>query len=179
MLRCACCNGSAEPHKVVNCCICAKAYKIECVDISNAEARKIHQRTGLSWSCKNCAKIGNDLNSLKALVVSLQEDIRVIKERSVCPNSSLMETERIIQEVAERDKRKTNIVVFGAKESVCRTNAEQLNMDVDFVNGMLSDMKIEETINKVIRLGKFDNTNQHRCRPLKFSLSSETAVFVL
>lgn len=178
-----CCGRNANSCKIVNCCFCRKSYKIECVDLTNAEARKIHQKSGLSWSCKNCAKIGSDINSLKAVIVALQEEIKVLKlsvstvPPSTAASASLFQTEKVIQEVSERNKRKCNIIIYGRSELINKNKTEQSEADTVFVKDVLTALNIGDLgYLKPIRLGKYDPTKQDRRRPIKITLSSEEDV---
>lgn len=36
----------AEAHMTVNCSVCKKCFRIECVDVMKVEGRKIHQNRG-------------------------------------------------------------------------------------------------------------------------------------
>ncbi|KAJ3661930.1 hypothetical protein Zmor_006303 [Zophobas morio] len=184
MNLCTCCGKSAEPHKIVNCCICSKSYKIDCVDVTNTEARKIHQKSGLSWTCKMCAQLGNDINGLKAAIVALQDEIKILKTQVSTPvqstTFSLIETEKIVNEVSERERRKNNVIIYGCTEGKCKTNAEQLNVDTVFVKDMLSSLGINDTDNlKISRLGKFDATKDDRRRPIRVTLHSENSVMLV
>ena len=69
-----------------------------------------------------------NITDLKKVIVELQNDIKTLKSSVLdqqSPNSpaSLLETEKIIQEVAEREKRKCN---YGCKEDKVKANKEQI-----------------------------------------------------
>ncbi|GJQ77841.1 hypothetical protein Trydic_g16096 [Trypoxylus dichotomus] len=152
MIPCTCCNDSVTPHKIVNCFLCDKPYKTDCVDIFNAEARKIPQRVGLTWTCKPCANIGSILNNLETAIVSLREDIKLLKESFPNPRaSSLLDVEKVVQEVSEHEKRKYNIIIFGAKESICSSSKDQLVANVNFVKQIYTTLQIDEKEIKPIR----------------------------
>lgn len=180
MLNCTCCKKPSESHKTVNCFICSKPYKIDCVNVSSAEARKIHSGTGFSWTCKDCSKYGNDLAGLKAVISGLQDEVRALKnsilDSPASTSSTLIETEKIIQEINERSKRKNNIVIFGSNETQCGTNAEQLGVDRALVTEICSVAQVFDENLKLSRLGKFDPTSVDSRRPIKVSFTSEVHV---
>ncbi|KAJ3641612.1 hypothetical protein Zmor_028109 [Zophobas morio] len=181
MNTCTCCGKNAEPHKMVSCCISSKSFKIECVDVSNTEARKIHQKSGLSWTCKCCSQVGNDINELKEVTVALQNEIKLLKSaistRSQSPTNSLLDIEKIIQEISEREKRKCNIIIYGNNEENNTSKDEQSAVDTVFVKDVLSSLSVTDNDNiKPIRLGKFDATKTDRRRPIKIILPSENSV---
>ncbi|KAJ3659810.1 hypothetical protein Zmor_011478 [Zophobas morio] len=175
-VNCSCCGAIAEVHKTVNCCICDKAFKIECVNISAAEARKIHTKhSGLNYTCKNCVQLGNNITDLKKVIVELQNDIKTLKSIVLdqqSPNSpaSLLEAEKIVQEVAEREKRKCNIIIYGCKEDNVKSNKEQIQLDETVVPKILSTLNVNEEQISFFRLGRFDGSKEIRCRPIKVIL---------
>lgn len=183
MPTCVCCGTTDQSHKFVNCCVCNKPFKIECVDVSSSEARKIHMKSGITWTCKSCIQMGSDLNSLKSAIVSLQNEIKVLKQSvSGFTNSkapSLVDTETIIQEIYDRERRKNSVVIFGSTEATCNTNNEQLALDKTVVLDMCSAVQIDTTNMKLSRLGRFDSAAANRCRPIKVSFSSESAVHTI
>lgn len=183
MPSCSCCEVVDETHKIIDCCICKKRYRIDCVKVSPSEARKIHLNTGFSWTCKNCLQFGNDLNSVKSIIVSLQDEIKSLKQslldfQSTSSNPpSLLDTEKVIQEIADRDRRKVNLMVYGSKESCeSKTNKDQISLDVNLANNICSTLGVNDPTVKVFRLGKFDPTNSNRRRPIKISFASESVV---
>lgn len=180
MPACACCRAVVEAHKVVDCCVCSKNFNIDCVKITTAEARRIHLKTGITWTCKNCLQLGNDLNSLKSVIVSLQDEIRVLKETVLTSppsaSTSLLETEKVIQEIADRERRKTNIMIFRCKEARCENIKEQIDLDTSLVNDICATIQISATVSKVLRLGKYDSSKTSNARPIKVVFSNESSV---
>lgn len=180
-IKCSCCGRADEPHRVVVCKLCKKNFKIGCVDISNAEARKIHSgASGLSWCCSSCLDVGNDLDSLKAIIIGLQEEIRTLKSSlqrpAISSSASLIDLESVVQEVAERERRKCNVIVYGFKESTCKSNAEQIDMDSVETEELLLRTGVKDANVQLTRLGKFDPSNTTRCRPLRIGFSSDSHV---
>lgn len=180
MYSCECCGRAGEDHLMVSCCICNKMYKIDCVDLSKSEARKIHSRSGLTWTCKSCSKIGSDLNSLKAAIVALQNEIVELKTAGglsgrTASTLTLLDHEKVIQEITERQKRSCNIIIYGCKENVADTKDEQIRKDTGFVGELLASMGVQGAELVPIRLGKFE-TRDAKIRPIKIKLASESTV---
>ncbi|KAJ3655952.1 hypothetical protein Zmor_015059 [Zophobas morio] len=174
--KCTC--KVAEEHKLVCCCVCKKSFKIECVGLSTAEARKIHAGDGLTWSCNNCRKLGNDINSLKAVIISLQEQISTFQS-AVTPSrlTELMSIEKSVYEFEERQKRANNLMVFGIKEGENLVKKEQTEKDVIFLKNMFSTVGVSVCENEIspMRCGKYDQ-GASLCRPVKVKLSSPDVV---
>ena len=134
-------------------------------------------------SCKYCIELGSDLNALKSAIVLLQDEINVLKttisttqNKASRDDNSLLEIEKVIQEISEREKRKSNIMIYGCKEDTVNSNKDQHILDADKVSQILSTLDIAETEYSLFRLGKFDSTNVNRCRPLKICFSGLTTV---
>lgn len=183
MAVCSCCSTTVEDHRTVNCCVCGKVFNISCVDVSAAEARKIHANSGLTWSCEGCSRLGSDLNGLKKAIVSLQEEIKILKNKLdiAPPQSSLsaIDMERVIGEISDRERRKCNVIVFGCKETAAESNREQNQYDQQMVKEILSTLGVRDVEPKSIRLGKYDVTKVDSCRPIKVTLPSELTVFTI
>nr|CAH7724968.1 unnamed protein product [Callosobruchus chinensis] len=60
--------------------------------------------------------MGNDINALKAAILSLQTEVRAISSGDKDMTLSDMQFEQVVQEVFERQNRRNNIIVFGLKE---------------------------------------------------------------
>lgn len=179
-MNCACCGSVIKDDVFINCCICNKSFKTSCVKLSRIETAKINSNTGLSWTCADCGKFGNDLNGLKAAIIALQDDIKILKAASISdtPNT-LVNTEEIIQEVIERDRRKTNVMVFGVSEAVNLSRAEQRSADTEVLRNIFGsiDFRIGDLI--PLRLGKYDPSKISPKRPIKLCFSSEGDVVAL
>ena len=173
MNTCKCCGKSDEPHRLVNCCVCGAAYKITCVDITSSEARKIKQNAGFFWSCINCKGVGADLNGLKATIKLLQEEVAhlrsSINSQSGGESLSLIETEKMVQEVIERGKRANNVIVFGSKEVENSTKQQQKDVDAEFLRDLFSELGVDQHDIEYQRLGKYDPTRV-LSRPIKVKL---------
>lgn len=180
--KCVCCGKTDESHKMVICNVCKKSFKIDCVDVSTAEARRIHSKSsGLTWSCTGCSKMGDDLCSLKAAIIALQDEIKVLKTVSQQPppgpTLSAIDIEKIVQEVRDRENRRTNIIIYGAKEdAACQSSKEQVDRDVALVGELLVDAGLGNEEFRLLRLGKFTNATSERIRPIKVTFSSESCV---
>lgn len=179
MGRCNCCGSVIKDDGFINCCICSKSFKLACVNLNTSDLGKINSDCGLTWSCRSCAKFNRDLISLKSLVLSLQEDIKSLKS---CPvtqpksNNSLMESEVIIREVMEREKRKNNIIVFGVEERNCGSSKELVEADTNIIKDIFTSFDVGVDGFKPVRLGKYDPSKSNRKRPIKVSLPSDDLV---
>lgn len=181
MSSCSCCDKPAQSHRLVGCCVCGKRFSIDCIDVSAAEARKINAKSGLFWSCKNCAVMAGELNSLRSIVLRLEAEISALKSSqavAIHPGQSLLDSEAIVQEVSERERRKCNLMVYGYDEGDVSSKVERVEVDTLMVSDLFRDLGVEQYVPSVepIRIGRYDPTRAKRSRPIKLCLPSESAV---
>lgn len=180
-VACACCRKMCESHRVVACGVCSKSFGIDCVDITPAEARKIHAQSGLSWHCSGCASFGSELSGLKAMVAKLQDNIEQLTKLVQSPSLQLdslppAATETIIQEIMERTKRSTNCIVFGAREDSSLSGDARADRDAVLVRSLLNAVEVEDAPVKILRLGRLDTTSEQSSRPIKIIMPSDLSV---
>lgn len=178
---CSCCNKTVEDHRFVKCTVCDKQFNIDCVNVSATDARKFRTNPSYIYHCNTCAGLGNDLVSLRKAIVSLQDEIKLLKN-SLCDSPpqtsfSALDMEKVIQEISNREKRKRNIIVFGCKETASDSSREQNQLDQQVVRDVFTTMGVDGGEMKLMRLGKFDPTKEDRCRPIRVTLPSESVVF--
>ncbi|KAJ8952078.1 hypothetical protein NQ318_010988 [Aromia moschata] len=113
-------------------------------------------------------------------LAQLKEEIREIKEYKVSDisNVSTMEFEYILNEMQERQKRMSNIIITNIREPALTNFRERKEQNIQAIRNILRPIGIEETIPlNVFRLGKYEE-NKHR--PLKVMFTSnEQAITVL
>lgn len=171
---CKCCNQLYDNLLFVTCCICKEKYKNTCVDITSNELRILNSQKGYDWTCSKCRVIGNDLKELKALIISLQNDIKQLKAGNVqLETNPDADFEDILMEISDRQKRKNNIILFNVPEQdQSKPVTEQRESDKQEVMDILSivDPSALEANVKPIRLGVF---SESRTRPIKLSFQNE------
>nr|CAI5862346.1 unnamed protein product [Callosobruchus analis] len=125
-ILCFCCSKSGDDSKFVNCYICKNDYYYTCADISLSDVRTIKNRVNINFTCKNCNDIGSTFADLKAVVQSLQEEIRNLKaaKTEVIPPIESIDFEQVVQEVSDRNARKRNLIIYGMKEGA-KLNSRQ------------------------------------------------------
>lgn len=180
MSICSCCNKTVEDNRTIKCTVCDKLYNIECVGVSATDGRKFRTNPCYNYNCNSCAELGNTLGSLMKAIAALQDEIKLLKNslRDSPPqtsNVSALDMERIIQEIADREKRKCNIIIFGYKETAGESS-EQNQLDQKMVQDVFSTLGIDGGDMKLLRLGKFDPTKEDSCRPVRVTLPSESVV---
>ncbi|KAK9667488.1 hypothetical protein QE152_g41335 [Popillia japonica] len=116
---------------------------------------------GLSWSCAECASLGNSINELKAAILDLRRDIQarntdglndtevenLLQELTARNTDGLNDTEveNLLQELTDRFERRQNIVIFKLDEIESQNKRERNEHDLSSVFSSL--MKLNPRIN--------------------------------
>lgn len=172
---CFCCKISTEPNKLITCCVCQNKFKYSCAGLSLSEVKTL-SKTGISWTCPNCNEFGQNINELKAILLDLKNEVAALKAENnkLVGKSSLDDIafEEVVHEVAERQRRKKNIIIYGLKESTDKNTYKEDDKlaTIEILNHLLADQDFS-FINP-IRLGKYvSDTNKKR--PIKVTLQDE------
>lgn len=176
---CKCCNKIYDEHKMLVCCICQFSYYHQCLDLSISEVRAVKSKKVLKFTCDKCANITDVVAELKSAISSLQEEIRMIRKPSEEKQDDTFKFEEVVREVQERERRKCNLMIFGAEEVRSVGNAGERSREEkirigEILNYLESDLDISEC--SLVRLGKYD-PNGAKPRPIKIKLKSETEVY--
>ena len=178
MNQCACCGKRTADEPCVNCCVCKKVFLPTCVDLSRAEVRRINSNKGLFWTCKNCVSFGNDLEALKSVIYSLQQDVKNLKSAQELANGNahanpLLATEEIIQEIQDRNRRRNNIIVHGVVEGEFPSKEQQVEADRTVLSGVFEAVGVNVGDYRVARLGRYDPDRVGSKRPIKVTFGEE------
>lgn len=180
MVVCVCCNTETDAHRVIICSVCKRSFNIDCVSVASSLVRQIRPDSGFTWHCKNCKDLNADLNMLKSIIMDLRQEVIALKEgikSTTQSTDSLLGMERIVQEVAEREKRKTNVIIYGVDESSqSASRRDQHELDVASVADILTFLGASSDGISPTRLGKYDSSREISKRPIKVTLSTESAV---
>ena len=145
--------------------------------------------------CNTCNSNVCLFKDLKTLITSLEEQfsksIAQLKDdfqtqlndlkntiTNGTPRLEKFDFEDVIQEITERQKRKYNIIVFGAAEHAANLTKEQRQEEdkaiiCDILNETIPSVQTTDLVPK--RLGRFSDLNP-RPRPIKVTLSNESDV---
>ncbi|XP_031336994.1 uncharacterized protein LOC116166261 [Photinus pyralis] len=127
--------------------------------------------------------MGSDITDLRAVIVQLKDEVAQLKanfesnKATSKIDSNLFED--ILHEIEDRQRRKRNIVVFGADESTLGSTEERESADAGIVKKMLTCLGStpDELDNvKLFRLGKFDG-GRPRPRPIKVIFPNEATAY--
>lgn len=181
MPACTICNGIIQPEKQITCDNCKATVHTTCSSLSRAEISCLKQSDRqIKYNCDQCKNLPNLLSvitQLKEVIEKLQQDVNDLKSGMV--TQAPLSTETIISEVAERQARASNIIIFNIKESIANDSRARVNEDFLQVQNALKkiipDNSIDLNETKMYRLGK-PNPNSIKPRPLKVILKTSSDV---
>lgn len=164
---------------MIQCSVCQKSFRHLCVNLTLDELKILNDSDkGYSWSCINCRVIGNQINDLKNLIMSLQSELKSLRaERTDGNNSSQsFDFEDIIEEMNDRNSRKKNLIIFGIPEQ--NQDDPPQNRSISDKNEVTNLLKIVDSTfdaNKLkpTRIGRYKSNH---IRPIKLILETENEV---
>lgn len=112
------------------------------------------------------AKIGSKVEAL---------EIGLAVNRGLTQNNDALDLDTVVGELQERNKRRSNIVIFGLNESSGSNRKESEAVDKASVEEILSviDNVESSAVKEITRIGRL---SANKCRPLKVVLQSEALV---
>lgn len=181
-LTCVHCDRVFDSLHIVNCVICRKHYGNSCIGITSSELRLINSGKGCDWTCTACRSYGNDIKDLKAIIISLKDEVQLLKEAQASvlqkntPNAE-NDYEDMIAEINERNKRKSNLIIYRVVESdQLQSHEARTKKDFNEIKSILNSISADIQLpsgRKPIRLGQFQ---ENKIRPIKITLSDESEV---
>uniref|UniRef100_A0A6P7H4F1 Uncharacterized protein LOC114346868 isoform X1 n=1 Tax=Diabrotica virgifera virgifera TaxID=50390 RepID=A0A6P7H4F1_DIAVI len=125
----------------------------------------------LKFYCEDChsgikliPKLLVKIDKLEEEITELKNNIENIKIPSQCPDN-----EDLINEIMDRQRRASNIIIFNVNESKMKSNQERNNEDNNVVQDILQNFDIDKSKIKSFRVGKFQ---PEKIRPIKVILPS-------
>lgn len=182
--QCVTCQGNLVVENEIICDFCRGSVHTTCSGLSRLEVQCFRNKARkLTFHCSSCSDFKLQLtkmHELASIVNTLRDDIRVLKLQSTTASIEgtvdPLTTENIISEIAEREKRKNNIIIFNLPELESGGRDEQLASDKESIQTILGTLNIPSDGVTSTRLGKFDPTQRIRKRPLKLKLRNHDEV---
>lgn len=178
---CGMCKTDLSPEKEIACDLCHSYIHTTCAGLSRTEVLCLKSKERkLTFYCTECSDFKaqlKNLQALKSLVDDLKAEVDILKGRgSPGLNVSMVETEVIIREMSEREKRKNNIILFNIPEEMNGHKNDQIAADKSTAQKIASVLDIPLMDPNPIRLGKFDMSKSNRKRPIKLMLANSEYV---
>lgn len=177
-INCSACKGDLAPDSEIICDLCRQSSHATCVGVTRTEAQCLRNKNRkVTFYCPSCSDFKlqlQNLHNLTKTVDSLQKEVERLRERTGderharCVDACAAED--IIREVAERDARKNNLIIFNVHELDSGTKADQVTADVAIVGEIFDALNVSLPVPKPNRLGRFDPSKADRKRPIKITL---------
>ncbi|KAI4470576.1 endonuclease-reverse transcriptase [Holotrichia oblita] len=164
MVRCYVCNKEVSPDKDISCDLCKEFTHAVCANLSRTEVQCLKGRDRrISFYCTSCTDMKlaiAKIHELKNTVDALQNEILELKANSgtTTPASAandcnnLKNTETIIQEILERERRKQNLMLYNVPEQADLNRAQQITADTETVKEILTILNIPRDDIRPVRL---------------------------
>ena len=166
-----------ENERFIKCDGCSRPIHVNCSELSPAELKCFDLRSNskrkIKYICIECEQGVHQIPKLISMINDLKSELRELKSQITAPtqpSSSLSGVEEIMEEIAERNKRSFNVLVFGSVE-LGRTRKEQLEMDSALACDLMDSLDVSRDAVKPISVGKYDSTKSPRTRPIKMRMS--------
>jgi hypothetical protein len=128
----------------------------------------------MRFFCQGCQKGLSEVPLLIKKITELQRDIEELKSNAT--GAGIVSSGGIFEELAERERRAKNIIIYDVPESSAKEPEDRIKhdkMEVDKIIKALSDVPAAKI--KVFRLGK-RKQGEHNERPLKVVMESREQV---
>lgn len=157
-----------EKAPIIKCKGCTRLICGKCSELSATELRVFSlQNPKLSYLCKDCEDGLKQIPALRKLVTELQQQLIELKENQ----KHNIGIDHIINEIAEREKRARNIIVFGIEESLSDNHDDRKAHDKREFLQAIKDVPVNETeVVAAVRLGK---PIGNKPRPIKVILRTK------
>jgi len=146
----------------------------------------VHQQTQ-AMDQLTADKLEGHLTLMQQRIQSVEREVQEVQTAKKLENTQVMDyVEKVIStrtkdstdEEAEKNKRKTNVIVHGLPESSAEDSVERETDDLGLVGTMMHAMKCDDVeVNQVVRLGKrpesTSSSDLQKSRPLKLVFKTE------
>lgn len=162
---------------MIRCDGCCRRIHVSCAELDTDDAQRLtrNKTKGMKYFCKNCSASTDKFAELKAMLSNISERLSQLEN----PDRHILSPEvfeTIISEVRDRERRETNIIVYGVPES----SSDGEDADTQIATNLLRTIKSDDAYtlspDKVRRLGSRRTGAGSRPRPIRVILSSRQEV---
>lgn len=180
---CSVCTQSLSTKSPgLQCSFCSVFFHGKCLSLSKEQVSAFLLITGASYKCSTCVEknnngsddtVTNAISKLENVIKQLQQEVQSLKKKVEVEAVTKDNTELIIGEIADRQSREKNLIVYNVIEpSSANAQAADATVVADIIQSINPDLHLENI--KAYRIGKHRNTQP---RPLKDVLHSREDVF--
>lgn len=173
--NCCICEILIKPSDTnIICDLCKLPLHTTCTGLSRAEIQCLTMKDRhIIFHCDNCAQKNKEINEIKLMLISLQEEIKQLKEvqtaNKIQPSAEY--TEEVIGEIADRNRRARNIIMFNIKEVNATAIEDRRAEDENYVKNVIS--KISDISTTDIRVSRIGKKIEGKDRPIKITFKHE------
>ncbi|KAK9680197.1 hypothetical protein QE152_g39284 [Popillia japonica] len=159
-MNCLKCNSVIDEskEKLIRCDGCNRPIHVHCSELTAVEIKCYELRSArkrMKYIGIFCEQGVHQIPQLISMITDLKEEVRRLRENGpgLTP-SPVAVTEEIISEMLERNRRSSNIIIYGSVEQGS-SKQEQVSQDTTFIKDLLIQLEIPQTDIKPQRLGGY------------------------
>lgn len=180
------CTTTKHGAPTIQCDGCRGNIHLACAGLTENDVKLTRAKScSMKIVCNSCnlnmdqfSKIKNLISSLEnhftksisELKTQFEEKLNEIKSSHVTNESKISES--LIQEISERQKRASNVLIFNIEESISQQPDERMQHDKDAVKSLLDTIpSVDSNVIHVTRLG--NRTSADKARPVRICFSDQ------
>ncbi|KAK7788547.1 hypothetical protein R5R35_011740 [Gryllus longicercus] len=183
---CTLCTEKIINAKFARCDSCGKSNHYNCAKITPTEQRSLELRSNrrLKFFCNDCTNGMSALPQILSTISVLQDEIKLLRQSiSECKHRDItsvdqqpqdFDIEQVIEEIADRQMKRRNIIFHGVMESEKLNVAERQAEDVQNVTKTLS--LFDDNCPNIIMTARLGKKNSNKPRPLRVVLDDPRTV---
>jgi hypothetical protein len=174
-----CTHAFADLDLPINCDGCSLIFHAKCSGLSASEIKCLSLKNrNLKFFCESCNKGLRDIPELKALINRLLVEVNELKNLKNNNNKNELQcSEEIINEVAERNIRASNLLFYNIPESNSDNINDRMSHDSNIVNNIIDSINIGDSIIRPTKLIRLGIRGQNKTRPIKAIFNSPNDAF--
>jgi hypothetical protein len=167
--------GLDDSDKIFPCDYCKSYTCVKCAGLTASEVACLRLKNSrkLIFLCDKCEnglwkvpELIKEVHDLKEAIKKIEKKLESAEatENDVKVVSNDFSPEQLVNEINERQKRASNIIVFNVNESSKALRSDRISDDKNAISQILQDINVNVNNIDVFRLGKFQ---QNKIRPMK------------
>lgn len=167
--KCLICNHELHVDKEISCDKCKLPLHSTCSGLSRSEIQCLTSKDRrIAYHCNKCTSASSEVSELKQLILDLKSEIDNLKKSAAFNNANQLTPEAVITEVAERQRRASNVIVFNLEESDADTAPVRAAADKEQITKIIR--KLPSVSSDSIQIFRLGRAEAGKIRPLKVIL---------
>lgn len=183
-----CTKNVSDKSPSLQCGFCTKFFHAKCLGLSKdqiaiftdiqgsvykCEECRNKYNNGVGKDCDNCSALLQAIKDLQSIVKNVQEEMKNLKENRISEN-----TEIIISEISERQRREKNIIIYKLEEQGNGSMSNKIATDTQAVADIIKIISPTVPTGN-IRTYRLGRGNGNNISPLKVEFASKEDVFTI